>query len=160
MSRTGKLCQTAMDTFGFKRGCKDYMGSGREGAMRSLCCSMWKDAYLSPPLSPQTEVRKGPSGAFTSFHPATSVSSASWAHQQCFGTSFPVSPSTSSIHLNVSCVKCSPKTLNPSFLCSVISGVIPKQKATVNCSTTVPSCIISKRLTQPERKSRALHGFL
>lgn len=88
------------------------------------------------------------------------LSSASWGHHQSLGMSFPMSPSTSSSHLNISCMKCSPKTLNPPFLCSVISGVIPKQKATVNCATTVPSCIITMRLTQPERKCRALLGFL
>lgn len=98
-----KALSETMDTCEFKQSCKDYMGSGREWAMRSPCYPVWRGPHLPPP--PQTEVRKGPLGTFSSFHPATSVSSASWAHQQGFGVSFPVSPSTSSSHLNVSCYK-------------------------------------------------------
>lgn len=95
MSRTGKLCQTSMDTSAFKQSCKDYTGSGRE--WRAPCCSVWSDPHLPTPLAmfSSTEARNCPSGAFTSFHPATSVSSASWALQQGFGVLFPVSPSTS-----------------------------------------------------------------
>lgn len=68
MSRTGKLCQPTMDTFGFKQSCKDYLGSGREWAMRSPCCSVWKDTHLSPPLAMFGSTNRGEKGSLRCLH--------------------------------------------------------------------------------------------
>lgn len=161
MSRTGNFVRQQWTPLDSRRGVKTTWGRGGSGQWDlSLLCV---EGHISVSAYGTVQLHRGEKESLRCPHqlpPSYQCILSFLGTSAEFGMSFPVSPSTSSSHLNVSCVKCSPKTLNPSFLCSVISGVIPKQKATVNYATTVPSCIISKRLTQPERKSRALHGFL
>lgn len=88
MSRTGKLCQKTMDTFGFKQSCKDYMRSGKEWAMRYPCCSVWSHTQLSSSLAMFSSTNRGEKGSLRCPHQlpsSSSVPSASWAYQQSFG---------------------------------------------------------------------------